>query len=224
MSKLKLLVPSVGVFFTPLCLSDAFVHQDARRFISRRRFVAPSFNDVRLILNTAQAMTLARQGGPLDLVTFDGDVTLYEDGGSLERDSPLVPRLLALLRRGTRVAIVTAAGYTEAVKYYERLHGVLDALVESDLAPELRDNLVVLGGESNYMYRFDGASAARLAPVPHKEGMLDEMLAWRQVDIEELLDLAEIALKACVENFRLSAQVVRKDRSALQPPLTTKLM
>ena len=54
-SKLKLLVPSVGNFFTALPLHDAFEFQDQRRCISSRRFVAPSFNDVRLILNTAQA-------------------------------------------------------------------------------------------------------------------------------------------------------------------------
>lgn len=35
-----------------------------------------SFNDIRLILNTAQIMSLSRNGGPLKLVTFDGDVTL----------------------------------------------------------------------------------------------------------------------------------------------------
>ncbi|KAF3207543.1 IMP 5'-nucleotidase, variant 2 [Orbilia oligospora] len=34
-----------------------------------------SFNDIRLILNTAQIMSLVK-GGPLQLVTFDGDVTL----------------------------------------------------------------------------------------------------------------------------------------------------
>lgn len=39
----------------------------------------PSFNDIRLILNTAQLMGLIAQnsdGGGLDLATFDGDVTL----------------------------------------------------------------------------------------------------------------------------------------------------
>lgn len=35
----------------------------------------PSFNDVRLILNTAQLMGVVVEGG-LDLATFDGDVTL----------------------------------------------------------------------------------------------------------------------------------------------------
>jgi hypothetical protein len=109
LSKLKLLVPAVGIFFTPLSLHDAFVYQDGRRFISRRRFVAPSFNDIRLVLNTSQIMSLARTG-PLELVTFDGDVTLYEDGKSLEPDSPVIPRMLALLRRGIRIGVVTAAG------------------------------------------------------------------------------------------------------------------
>jgi IMP-specific 5'-nucleotidase len=47
-SKLKLLVPSVGTFFTPLLLKDAFLYQDERRRISYRRFVPPSFNDIRL--------------------------------------------------------------------------------------------------------------------------------------------------------------------------------
>ncbi len=75
-SKLKLLVPGVGVFFTPLLLEEAFEYQDRQRRISSRRFVPPSFNDIRLILNSAQILSLVR-GGPLQLVTFDGDVTLY---------------------------------------------------------------------------------------------------------------------------------------------------
>jgi hypothetical protein len=75
-SKLKLLVPSIGTFFTRLPLADAFRYQDKLRFISSRRFVPPSFNDIRLILNTAQIMGVL-SAGPLDLATFDGDVTLY---------------------------------------------------------------------------------------------------------------------------------------------------
>ena len=54
-SKLKLLVPSVGTFFTKLHVEDAFKYQDDRRFISRRRFVAPSFNDIRLIFELRAA-------------------------------------------------------------------------------------------------------------------------------------------------------------------------
>jgi IMP-specific 5'-nucleotidase len=78
-SKLKLLVPSIGTFFTRLPLVDAFRYQDRKRSISSRRFVPPSFNDIRLILNTAQLMGVTN-AGQLDLATFDGDVTLWVIG------------------------------------------------------------------------------------------------------------------------------------------------
>ncbi len=115
-SKLKLLVPSVGTFFTRLPLADAFRYQDKKRFISSRRFVPPSFNDVRLILNTAQLMGIVEAGG-VELATFDGDVTLYvpnssdllnlpqifeineildryDDGKSLEKENPVIERII----------------------------------------------------------------------------------------------------------------------------------
>lgn len=93
-SKLRMLVPTAGPFFTRLPLEFAFKYQDRKRYISSRRFVAPSFNDVRLILNSAQ--TMAVTNGALQLATFDGDVTLYDDGQSLEPDSPVIPRLLGM--------------------------------------------------------------------------------------------------------------------------------
>lgn len=92
-SKLKLLVPSIGPFFTRLPLEAAFKFQDNKRYISSRRFVSPSFNDIRLILNSAQIMAVTTYG-TLQLATFDGDVTLYDDGQSLEPTSPVIPRLL----------------------------------------------------------------------------------------------------------------------------------
>lgn len=92
-SKLKLLVPSIGTFFTRLPLAEAFKYQDRKRFISSRRFVPPSFNDIRLILNTAQIIGLTTSG-PLELATFDGDVTLYDDGKSLEPQSEVIPRII----------------------------------------------------------------------------------------------------------------------------------
>ncbi len=92
-SKLKLLVPSIGQFFTRLPLEAAFKLQDRKRYISSRRFVSPSFNDVRLILNSAQMMGVTTYG-TLQLATFDGDVTLYDDGQSLEPSSPIIPRLI----------------------------------------------------------------------------------------------------------------------------------
>lgn len=44
LSKLKMLVPTIGMFFTPLPLREAFLTTEPKRAISQRRFVAPSFN------------------------------------------------------------------------------------------------------------------------------------------------------------------------------------
>ncbi|EON65249.1 IMP-specific 5'-nucleotidase 1 [Coniosporium apollinis CBS 100218] len=222
-SKLKLLVPSVGIFFTPLPLHDAFIYQDSRRFISYRRFVPPSFNDIRLILNTAQVMSLVRSG-PLELVTFDGDVTLYDDGESLTADNVVIPRILRLMRAGTKVGIVTAAGYTDGKKYYGRLHGLLDAVHASDLPLALKQNLVVLGGESNYLFKFNRDHPDLLEFVPREEWVLPEMALWLEQDIDALLDVAEVALKDCIKNMRLQAQVLRKERAVgIVPAVGSKL-
>ncbi|KAG9549725.1 IMP-specific 5'-nucleotidase-like protein 1, partial [Aureobasidium melanogenum] len=211
-SKLKLLVPTVGVFFTPLMLRDAFEWQDQRRYISSRRFVAPSFNDIRLILNTAQVMSLVKHSR-LDLVTFDGDVTLYDDGQSLTDDNPAIPRILELMRNGTRIGIVTAAGYTEASKYYGRLHGLLDAIATSDLADEVKKNLIVLGGEASYLFQFASETPERLVAIPRKQWTLQEMQSWTQEDVTELLDVAEKSLRSCVDAMRLKADILRKERA-----------
>ncbi|KAG0159691.1 IMP-specific 5-nucleotidase [Penicillium digitatum] len=212
-SKLNLLVPSIGTFFTKLYLEDAFKYQDQQRFISRRRFVAPSFNDIRLILNSAQVIGLVRSSD-VELVTFDGDVTLYDDGACLTADNPVIPRILRLLEQDRKVGIVTAAGYTDAPKYYERLQGLLDAMHDSTiLTPEQKQGLIVMGGESNFLFRFDPTSDARLAYVRRSEWLLDEMQTWSDDDITELLDIAESALRACAANLNLPAAILRKDRA-----------
>jgi IMP and pyridine-specific 5'-nucleotidase len=47
---------------------------------------------------------------------------------------------------GTKIGIVTAAGYTEAERYYGRLHGLLEAIKTSTvLTPLQKENLVVMG-------------------------------------------------------------------------------
>lgn len=212
-SKLKLLVPSIGNFFTRLPLADAFRYQDSLRFISSRRFVPPSFNDIRLILNTAQVMGLAA-AGPLDLATFDGDVTLYDDGKSLEPDNPVITRIIDLMAHNTKIGIVTAAGYTEAQKYHERLHGILHAIRDSDrLTDEQKHNLVVMGGESNFLFRYDINSPALLTWVSRKTWILDSMLTWNEDVIQALLSKAEAALRECITNLSLPAQIIRKERA-----------
>jgi IMP and pyridine-specific 5'-nucleotidase len=53
------------------------------------------------------------------------------------------------MRHGTRIGIVTAAGYTEAERYYGRLHGLLEAIKSSEiLTPDQKNNIVVMGGSS----------------------------------------------------------------------------
>ncbi|KAL8718569.1 MAG: hypothetical protein Q9225_004316 [Loekoesia sp. 1 TL-2023] len=219
-SKLKLLVPSVGVFFTPLFLEEAFNFQDERRRISSRRFVPPSFNDIRLILNSAQLLSLVRNES-IRLVTFDGDVTLYDDGESLSDENPVIPRILRLLHQGTHIGIVTAAGYTDASRYYERLHGLLDAVANAITDKEVEDpKLIVLGGESNYLFEFDFHAENFLKFVPRKTWMLDEMREWQEEDIQSLLDVAEGALRECINNMQLSAEILRKDRAVGIIPVT----
>lgn len=157
-------------------------------------------------------MSLVRNG-PLELVTFDGDVTLYDDGMCLVPENPVIPKILQLMRRGSKIGIVTAAGYTEAKRYYERLFGLLNAIQTSDLPLDTKQNLIVMGGESNFCFKFDGNSPDMLRLVPREEWLLKEMLAWHEADIKELLDLAEASLKDTVRNFRMEALVVRKERA-----------
>ncbi|MCJ1300448.1 IMP 5'-nucleotidase [Hypocenomyce scalaris] len=213
-SKLKLLVPSVGVFFTPLFLEEAFNYQDGRRRISSRRFVPPSFNDIRLTLNTAQVLSLI-SSGPIQLITFDGDLTLYDDGESLTAGNPVIQKILKLLSQGTKIGIVTAAGYTDASRYYGRLYGLLDAIKAAIECHELLQDptLIILGGESNYLFTFDATSEHLLTYIPREKWLLEEMKLWTNEDIEQLLNVAESALRECANNMQLDAEVLRKERA-----------
>ena len=54
-ARLTQLVPALGKFFTRLPLRRAFLHENRRTRIAQRRHVPPSFNDIRRVLNQAQA-------------------------------------------------------------------------------------------------------------------------------------------------------------------------
>ncbi|KAJ9657242.1 IMP 5'-nucleotidase [Neophaeococcomyces mojaviensis] len=229
-SKLSMLVPSISSFFTPLALEQAFLIQDSKRAISSRRFVAPSFNDIRLILNTAQLISLitpraypsntaidgVKPGSQLELLTFDGDVTLYEDGASLvsPEANPVIARLLHFLSIDVRIAIVTAAGYTKPQNYYSRLSGLLEAVKNSQtLTAKQKSNLVVMGGEANYLLVFDEAEEYCLKYTRRRNWILDIMYTWTEEAIQSLLDVAEAAFKSCIHTLHLQAQVLRKERA-----------
>ena len=138
--------------------------------------MAPSFNDIRLILNSAQLISLVEAGGP-ELVTFDGDVTLYEDGGRLERGDAVVERLVWLLGRGCGVGVVTAAGPAAGVGYKGRLGGLVEGVREMDerMGEEgergkgKRGELVVMGGESSYLFGYEREGRGRVAGLRYVE-------------------------------------------------------
>ena len=212
------------------------MHQDYHRAISSRRFVAPSFNDVRLILNTAQIMALVRPASApnptdlmdnvsnytanatssttLQLLTFDGDVTLYDDGASLTSENPVIPRLIHFLSHNFRIGIVTAAGYTDASRYYNRLHGLLDAIKTSQtLTTDQKHNLIVMGGESNFLFVFDESAPHCLRYVHRRDWILPIMYSWNESAIQSLLTIAEAALTNCIKTLSLPAEVLRKERA-----------
>lgn len=239
-----MLVPSISSFFTPLALEEAFLRQDGRRAISSRRFVAPSFNDIRLILNTAQLISLMRPKltlpnsnsnatsrsnsnsnlasdseippPQLKLLTFDGDVTLYEDGASLvspEAD-PVIARLLHFLSINVRIAIVTAAGYTQPQNYFQRLSGLLLAVKAStSLTAAQKANLIIMGGEANYLLVFDSDAEFCLRYIPRRTWILDAMYTWTEEAIQSLLDIAQAAFESCIQTLHLQAKVLRKERA-----------
>jgi len=100
-----------------------------------RRHVPPTFKEIRHIMNIATVRAQMGQGiferahvfdrlsflswmpqihavtPHLRMVTFDADDTIYEDGGTVSRGSPMVDIIVRLLRAGVVVSLVTAAGY-----------------------------------------------------------------------------------------------------------------
>ncbi|KAF9160141.1 IMP 5'-nucleotidase [Mortierella sp. AD011] len=217
-SRLHRIVPSVASFFTPLPLEAAFLVANAKHSIAARRFVPPSFNDIRRILNTAQVMAIAPT---LSLITFDGDMTLYDDGTSFTKTSSLIPLLITLMRAGLHVAIVTAAGYPgDAGKYEERLSGLLQCFNEQKLSEKLLEHFYVLGGECNYLFRCGwkktettGESVVGLTYIQPEEYQPKDMLDWKNEEIQELLDVAEENLRRSVTAMNLKATVLRKMRA-----------
>jgi IMP and pyridine-specific 5'-nucleotidase len=220
-SRLSQLVSSVGVFFTKLPLEQAFYIMDQRRGISKRRLVAPSFNDIRLILNTAQILQLAMpskhkgENGQrlLKLITFDGDITLYDDGKNFDSESPLLGYMITLLAKNIIIGIVTAAGYKDANKYHERLGGLIQGIQNSNkLTHSQRENLLVMGGEANFLFRYDNEIKG-LQFQEESSWLLPDMESWNENDINIVLDFAQEQLESIICKLSLPAFVVRKERA-----------
>ena len=156
-STLSRLVPSVGEFFTHLPLGQALDSYDEFSGLSRRRFVAPNFAEVRHVLNMAQVKASAPA---LRLITFDADGTLYADGAHFERDNAMIRKIIALLSAGLHVGVVTAAGYPgDASRFEGRLKGLLAAFCAVPSGEELMSRFHLMGGECNYLLRCVGTLA-----------------------------------------------------------------
>ena len=150
-------------------------------------------------------------------------MTLYPDGHNLDADSPVIQRILRLLSKGVNAGIVTAAGYVEASGYHRRLHGLLDAIQAAVKAQQLsRPRLVVIGGESQYLFDFDSESPHCLKCMSRTQWMPKEMLTWTEASIKCLLDIAEEALHECVDTLGIAARVVRKERAVGIVPTATE--
>ncbi len=149
-SSLRMIVSTIGTFFTKLPLRKAFIEYDAKYRITARKHIPPSFNDIRHILNLAQIKQIVPN---VKLLTFDGDQTLYQDGKYFE-DEKLISYFIKLIRHGKIIAVVTAASYGHnAEKYEGRLIGLLNAFSKYNLSKEELERFLILGGECNYLFK-----------------------------------------------------------------------
>ncbi|KAI8892617.1 IMP-specific 5-nucleotidase [Globomyces pollinis-pini] len=206
LAHLTRLVPSVGHFYTRLPLKEAFDIINSKRSLIGRRFVPPSFNDIRYLLNEAQIIAIAPQ---VELVTFDGDMTLYADGKDFPEDSELVGLIITLLSHNIKVAIVTAAGYPgNAKRYEERLSGLLSGFKNSKLDHKLFDNFYVFGGECNYLFKYN-SKTLHLEYIPEEVYQPESIRVWSTDEerIQELLNVAESHLKTRVKELGLENRV-----------------
>uniref|UniRef100_A0A8H7K418 IMP-specific 5'-nucleotidase 1 n=1 Tax=Bionectria ochroleuca TaxID=29856 RepID=A0A8H7K418_BIOOC len=210
-SKLLMLVPTAGPFFTRLPLEAAFKYQDRKRHISSRRYVAPSFNDVRLVLNSAQlmAVTGAPSSWPRLMVmspcTTTGRVWsrtvlscrgFWTSSARTSRSASSQPRATPR-QTGTTSASTACSTPSPPPRTSTRFRSRTSSSWAARQLP----------------LRVLPSSPYRLAPVPRASWLTPEMAAWSEADITALLDVAESALKECVRTMKLPATTLRKDRA-----------
>jgi IMP and pyridine-specific 5'-nucleotidase len=220
-SQLSAFCPSITSLFLRQDVLRALAELDGHIHLSSRLYVAPTFSEVRTILNYSVVNAAAPK---LQLLTLDADDTLYEDGGNLSFNSPNIPYLIRLLRMRVHVAVVTAAAYPGAPERYEnRLAGLLSAMafaIEAGAPPgPLLSRFWIMGGQCNYLMR------ARCSAGPPVRVYLEEIpgaawkrfrgVRWNAGDVKATLDVAEGALRATAAKLHLlsSIHLIRKERA-----------
>lgn len=163
------------------------------------------------------------------MVSFDGDQTLYSDGGNFDASNDeLALAIIRLLCHDIKVIVITAAGYGyDGSKYEHRLQGLLTRFMEEKMSLEHIENFYVFGGECNYLFQCtvkpkEGDDAdpprARLVAVPITTWQADHLEGpkpyfWDQAQITELLNIAEHSMRATVSDLKLRAKILRKERA-----------
>jgi len=208
-SELSRKCPGIGKFFMELPLTKALDYIGQKVAVEQRKYVPPTFSEVRQIFNIAQVYALKSRA---KLMTFDADDTLYEHGMDLEPSSWLVDALLTLMERGIYVAVVTAAGYPgKPDRYAARFRGLLERMQEKKSPSSVTRMFFCVGGECNYLFRIN--PDYRMEEVDPDAFYTETMKSWKHDDIEELLNVAEAALKESCSRMRLDVQFLRKARA-----------
>ena len=172
------------------------------------------------VMDTNGDMYSCKFNGP-KLISFDGDQTLYSDGSNFDDNPELASYMELLLKHGTIVAVVTAAGYDYKVEKYEfRISGLLQYFAKQKLAEDECERFYLFGGECNYLLQL-GADY-HLHPVKEvgpggwmtsTQYLPDSPGNWEEAKISALLDVVEKKANAVVEDLALRGRVIRKRRA-----------
>lgn len=152
---------------------------------------------------------------------------LYSDGGNFEENELLARSIQELLKHHVKVVLITAAGYgLDGKKYAVRLKGLFSSFIAAKLTAEEIGRFYVFGGECNYLMRCEVedrddtevASGVILVPVPIEEWQGDHLHGpkpskWNQEEITNILDTAESVMNQTVEDLKLRAKILRKERA-----------
>ena len=229
-SKLQTLCPSVGTFHTELHLVEAFHMYDSKYSITARKHIPPTFHEIRHMLNLAQLLAI---NVDLKMVSFDGDQTLYSDGGNFEETSGLAYQIIELLKAGIKVVLITAANYQDQGPQYEvRLSGLLRRFAKSGLSTEEINRFHVMGGECHYLLRAEVLEEGRMPRLMGLEKTVWQAESckgpkpkdWDDVARDAFLDVAEKSFKKARDEMKIRARILRKVTSVGMIPGGEKMV